>query len=116
MTKEVQRVLKTGSSYFVISYGRPENRLLHFEREHLDFTTEWGKVYPLDCKTELDKRNKGHFVYTCKKGNDFNTKLENWPEVEADLLIQAKKEAVFDSDDEEDVKQAQELIKEETES
>jgi ubiquinone/menaquinone biosynthesis C-methylase UbiE len=27
--KEVQRVLKTGGIYIVISYGSPENRVLH---------------------------------------------------------------------------------------
>ncbi len=32
MTKEVQRVLKTGGVYFVISYGAPENRAFHFVR------------------------------------------------------------------------------------
>ncbi len=29
MTKEVQRVLKTGAYYLVISYGLPENRVIH---------------------------------------------------------------------------------------
>ena len=29
MTKEVQRVLKTGGVYIVISYGQPENRIAH---------------------------------------------------------------------------------------
>jgi len=29
MTKEVQRVLKTASFYMVISYGMPENRVVH---------------------------------------------------------------------------------------
>lgn len=29
MTKEVQRVLKNGGVYLVISYGQPENRVLH---------------------------------------------------------------------------------------
>jgi hypothetical protein len=29
MTKEVQRVLKSGGIYMVISYGAPENRLFH---------------------------------------------------------------------------------------
>ena len=37
MTKEVQRVLKNGGIYMVISYGAPENRVFHFEREHLAF-------------------------------------------------------------------------------
>lgn len=29
MTKEVQRILKTGGIYMIISYGAPENRLFH---------------------------------------------------------------------------------------
>lgn len=29
MTKEVQRVLKTGGYYMIISYGMPENRVVH---------------------------------------------------------------------------------------
>jgi ubiquinone/menaquinone biosynthesis C-methylase UbiE len=37
MTKETQRVLKTGGIYMAISYGAPENRVFHFEREHLSF-------------------------------------------------------------------------------
>lgn len=37
MIKEVQRVLKVGGVYMVISYGQPENRVLHFERKFLDF-------------------------------------------------------------------------------
>jgi ubiquinone/menaquinone biosynthesis C-methylase UbiE len=35
MMKEVQRVLKPEGYYAAISYGKPENRLYHFEREHL---------------------------------------------------------------------------------
>ena len=37
MTKEVQRVLKEGGIYMIISYGQPENRIFHLEREHLAF-------------------------------------------------------------------------------
>mmetsp|Transcript_26186 Transcript_26186/g.26068 ORF Transcript_26186/g.26068 Transcript_26186/m.26068 type:complete len:122 (+) Transcript_26186:204-569(+) len=48
MTKEVQRVLKTGGYYFVISYGQPDNRNHHFLRPHLDFNLEYGTVYPVD--------------------------------------------------------------------
>jgi ubiquinone/menaquinone biosynthesis C-methylase UbiE len=35
MTKEIQRVLKAGGIYMIISYGQPENRVFHLEREHL---------------------------------------------------------------------------------
>ena len=34
---EVQRVLKTGGFYIIISYGTPENRMVNFKRENLSF-------------------------------------------------------------------------------
>lgn len=34
MIKEVQRVLKTGGLYIIISYGTPENRLFHLVSTH----------------------------------------------------------------------------------
>lgn len=37
MLGEVQRVLKVGGIYFVISYGAPETRVFHLEREFLSF-------------------------------------------------------------------------------
>jgi ubiquinone/menaquinone biosynthesis C-methylase UbiE len=40
MLSEIQRVLKTGGIYMVISYGQPETRTFHFTREHLDFKVE----------------------------------------------------------------------------
>ncbi len=38
MMKEVQRVLRTGGAYVAISYGRPDSRAFHFERDHLSMT------------------------------------------------------------------------------
>ena len=40
MLNEVQRVLKHGGIYMSISYGKPETRVFHFKREHLDFGLE----------------------------------------------------------------------------
>lgn len=37
MTREVYRVLRPGGVYFVVSYGSPEHRMEHFEREHIAF-------------------------------------------------------------------------------
>jgi ubiquinone/menaquinone biosynthesis C-methylase UbiE len=37
MMNEVQRVLKTKGVYFCVSYGQPESRICHFNREHLSF-------------------------------------------------------------------------------
>jgi ubiquinone/menaquinone biosynthesis C-methylase UbiE len=54
MTKEVQRVLKTGGIYMIISYGQPENRIPHLEREHLSFDIS---IYTIkkDSGEEQDK-------------------------------------------------------------
>ena len=35
---ESQRILKPGGIYLCISYGRPETRVFHFRRRHLDFS------------------------------------------------------------------------------
>ena len=40
MTKEVQRVLKNGGIYMVISYGAPENRTFHFVNYSFKFSKE----------------------------------------------------------------------------
>ena len=37
MMKEVQRVLKIGGVYMMITYGSPEDRINHLYREHLSF-------------------------------------------------------------------------------
>jgi hypothetical protein len=44
MLKEVQRVLKTGGIYLVISFSGPERRMTHLQRAHLGFAVE---VVPL---------------------------------------------------------------------
>ena len=33
MLKEISMVLKTGGYYLIISYGQPENRMIHSERD-----------------------------------------------------------------------------------
>lgn len=53
MTKEVQRVLKThGGIYVAISYGKPELRAFHLEREHLGFEMKQYVLYPVEAKSE----------------------------------------------------------------
>lgn len=37
MLNEIQRVLKNNGIYFIVSYGKPNTRILHFKRPHLDF-------------------------------------------------------------------------------
>lgn len=51
MINEIQRVLKVGGSYFVISYGKPESRSFHFEQEFLSFDIREFVVYDQEAVT-----------------------------------------------------------------
>ena len=44
MIRDIQRVLKTGGYYFVISYGVPDNRELHFKRDNLKLDLQTIKL------------------------------------------------------------------------
>jgi hypothetical protein len=37
MLNELQRVLKVGRIYIIISYGQPEMRVFHLKQEHFKF-------------------------------------------------------------------------------
>ena len=100
MTKEVQRVLKPSGYYFVVSYGRPENRTFHFEREHLDFEIKQFILYPDNCKTPEEKKDKSHFVYVCTKGKNADAALTQWDKIREQLEKEAKdEEQLADSND-----------------
>lgn len=73
MLKEVQRVLKVGGTYMIISYGKPENRLIHLERDHLDFDIS---VFTIKKESESSDLDKIHYVYVCKKGKNADAKCE----------------------------------------
>lgn len=74
MLKEVQRVLKDGGYYMIISYGLPENRINHLERIHLDFEIS---VYTIKKDYEENEDlSKVHYVYVCKKKIDANKVAE----------------------------------------
>jgi ubiquinone/menaquinone biosynthesis C-methylase UbiE len=92
MMKEVQRVLKVGGYYVVISYGIPENRVLHFEREH----TSWELKYFTMEKAEND--NSGtHHCYVARKNPDADIKSkENWESVEKYLILEEEREKLLD--------------------
>ncbi|CAI2378812.1 unnamed protein product [Moneuplotes crassus] len=103
MTKEVQRVLKPGAIYFVVSYGSPEIRTFHFERAHLDFEVKQYILYPDNCKSEEEKNDKSHFVYVCTKGKNAERAQDNWPQIKEQLEQEAKEEeALAVSDDSDD--------------
>lgn len=73
MVKECQRVLKPGGFYVVISYGLPNRREYHFDREFLDFKLNTQTYH----KTVEDSdENKTHYAYICKKGPDADFKCK----------------------------------------
>lgn len=81
MTKEISRVLKVGGIYLVISYGQPENRMLHFERAHLAFDVQ---VYTIK-KQEEGEEEKIHYGYICKKLPEAIENLEKFDLVYKEL-------------------------------
>ncbi len=76
-------MLKPGGIYMVISYGKPENRLFHFEREHLSMEVQQYTIAP---EEEEKKEDKGHYIYLCKKKENADlVAKENWEQVEKKL-------------------------------
>ena len=70
MTKEISRILKVGGIYFIISYGKPENRLLHLQRKHLAFN-----IQVIELKQKTGNENSLHFIYVCKKLPEANKNI-----------------------------------------
>ena len=81
MTREVQRVLKVGGHYVAISYGQPENRTAHFTWEHLNW--EYRHESVVEEGEDLESK---HYLYICKKIEEWREADEKWPEVERQLL------------------------------
>ena len=100
MLKEISRVLKTGGYYIIISYGQPENRMIHLERDHLAFDTQ---IYTIKRKEEEDESEKIHYVYICKKLTEANENLNNFDLVYKELE-QEELEGAEDEEDQDDNK------------
>ena len=81
MLKEISWVLKTGSYYIIISYGNPETRMIHLERDHLAFEMQ---IYTLKRKDD-DDQEKTHYIYICKKLPEANKNLNNFDFVYKEL-------------------------------
>ena len=65
MIKEVQRVLKVGGYYMIISYGVPNYRVLHLKRKFEKFKVEIMKIEK--DFVEEDGYDKYHYIYLCQK-------------------------------------------------
>ena len=98
MLKEISRVLKTGGYYIIISYGQPENRMIHLERDHLAFDIQ---IYTIKRQDDDEKdKEKIHYVYICKKLPEAVENLNNfdlvYKELEQEELEGAEDEEEFD--------------------
>jgi ubiquinone/menaquinone biosynthesis C-methylase UbiE len=60
--KEVQRVLRVGGKFFLVSTGDPEKRMHHLKRSNLRFEVEVAEV-----KRKTDDCEVTHYVYICTK-------------------------------------------------
>ena len=107
MLKEISRVLKTGGYYVIISYGKPESRMIHLERDHLAFETQ---IYTIK-RQEEDEPEKIHYVYICKKLPEANTNINNFDlvykeleqeELEGEEEVEEKEEDKIDDEKKEE--------------
>ena len=96
MLKEISRVLKTGGYYIIISYGQPENRMIHLERDHLAFDIQ---IYTIK-RQEEGEQEKIHYVYICKKLPEAIENLNNFDLVYKEL----EQEELEGAEDDEEAK------------
>ena len=113
MTKEISRSLKTGGTYLILSYGKPNERLIHLKREHLAFdikiikitkSEKNGKInYNMNIikenEEEINDNNnkekeekKVHYAYLCKKLPEANEKLNNFRNIYNEMKEYLNKE------------------------
>ena len=91
MIKEVQRVLKVGGYYMIISYGAPDDRIIHLKRKFEKFKIEILKIEK-DYVEEKGYDNY-HYIYLCQKleGADEVSK-QFFDETIEELILQQKME------------------------
>lgn len=115
MTKEVQRVLKPRGVYVAISYGKPESRIDHFERQHLSFDTKIYALYPVETKNDKEKEEKSHYIYVCWKKEDADQVCsENFEKVLVQIQKEQELEAaahIVENDEQDDQKQPEKVQK-----
>ena len=95
MIKEVQRVLKVGGYYMIVSYGSPDYRLLHLERKFEKFNIEVLKIEK--DFVEEDGYDKHHYIYLCQKLEGADEISQKFFDVTLEELIKQQK-----SEEEED--------------
>ena len=101
MIKEVQRVLKVGGYYMIVSYGTPDYRLLHLERKFEKFNIEVLKIEK--DFVEEDGYDKHHYIYLCQKlegADEISQKF--FDDTLEELIKQQKSEEEEDEQDDND--------------
>ena len=99
MIKEVQRVLKVGGYYMIISYGAPDDRIIHLKRKFEKFKIEILKIEK-DYVEEKGYDNY-HYIYLCQK-------LEGADEVSKQFFDETIKELNLQQKMEEEEEEEQE--------
>ena len=85
MIKEVQRVLKVGGYYMIVSYGTPEYRMLHLNRKFEKFKIEILKIEK--DFVEEDGYDKHHYIYLCQKLEGADEKSQKYFDKTMEELI-----------------------------
>ena len=85
MIKEVQRVLKVGGYYMIVSYGTPEYRMLHLNRKFEKFKIEILKIEK--DFVEEDGYDKHHYIYLCQKLEGADEKSQKYFDMTMEELI-----------------------------
>ncbi len=101
----MQRVLKPEGYYMVVTYGKPENRLPHLQRENLSFDikqctvgTRQDQGKHVAAKGEENDEEKIHYLYFCKKRFDAQEMMKkNWARIEDDLKREYEDELKYPS-------------------
>ena len=60
-------MLRTGGSYFAISYGRPEGRAFHFDQPFLSLENRQVMLLDPTAQTEKESKDRAHYIYISKK-------------------------------------------------
>lgn len=61
--REIQRVLRLGGNFVLITTGSPDTRMFHLTREHLKF-----EIRHMEVQRKTDDCVVTHYVYICTKG------------------------------------------------
>ena len=91
MIKEVQRVLKVGGYYMIISYGNPESRVFHLKRKFLNFEITIFTIKK-DYENDDGLKEKNNYVYLCKKLKGANEASEKYYQEVLSLMEKEEEE------------------------